>query len=41
LASSDYSGVVASYAHSDANGIIAASIDSLIGTQRRRLNQLR
>jgi len=33
--------VVASYVHADAHDVITFNIDSLIGTQRRRLDQLR
>jgi hypothetical protein len=41
MATLDYSLVVASYAHHDANGVTAVNVDSIVGTQRRRLDQLR
>jgi hypothetical protein len=41
MATEDYSMVVASYKHSDANGVTAVNVDTICGTQRRRIDQLR
>jgi hypothetical protein len=41
LSGDDCSLVVASYVHSDAHDVTSFNIDALIGTQRRRLDQLR
>lgn len=41
VATADYSLVIASYAHHDAHGVTAVNVDSICGTQRRRIDQLR